>query len=150
MGSSASCCGVGFPKSEQLTMSQSPYTPTDRRPIGARRWGASRFVAGWLARRGVSPNAISVAGMVCALAAGGALVSTASAPAWERAAWLSAGALIVLRLIANMLDGMVAVESGRASRLGELFNEVPDRVSDSAVLIGLGYAHGSEPVLGYL
>ncbi len=33
-------------------------------------------------------------------------------------------------------------------RIGELFNEF-NRVSD-AVLIGLGYAHGSEPALGYL
>jgi phosphatidylglycerophosphate synthase len=58
--------------------------------------------------------------------------------------------LIQLRLIANLLDGMVAIESGRASRVGELFNEVPDRVSDAAVLIGLGYAQSSEPALGYI
>jgi phosphatidylglycerophosphate synthase len=44
---------------------------------------------------------------------------------------------------------MVAIGGGRASRVGELFNEVPDRVSDSAILIGLGYAHSSEPILGY-
>ncbi len=131
-------------------MSQVPYTPAERRPIGARRWRASQWVAVWLARRGVSPNAISLAGMVCAVAAGAALASTATTPPWERAAWLGAAVLVPLRLIANMLDGMVALESGRASRLGELFNEVPDRVSDAAVLIGLGYAHGSVPALGYL
>jgi phosphatidylglycerophosphate synthase len=129
-------------------MSQSPNEPTERRPIGARHWRASRLGASWGARRGVWPNANTLAGMFCTLAAGGLLAATASAPAWERLAWLAAAALIVLRLVANMLDGMVAIESGRASRLGELFNEVPDRVSDSAVLIGLGYAHGSEPVLG--
>ena len=131
-------------------MSQEPYVPLERRPIGARRWRTSHLVATWLARRGASPNAISVAGMLGAIAAGGLLASTAIAPAWERAAWLAAAALILLRLVANMLDGMVALESGRASRLGELFNELPDRVSDSAVLIGLGYAHGSDPTLGYV
>jgi phosphatidylglycerophosphate synthase len=131
-------------------MSQEPYVPLERRPIGARRWRVSQLAATWLARRGASPNTISVAGMLCALAAGAALASTATAPTWERAAWLAAAALVLLRLVANMLDGMVAIESGRASRIGELFNELPDRVSDSAVLIGLGYAHGSEPVLGYV
>jgi phosphatidylglycerophosphate synthase len=131
-------------------MSQEPYVPTDRRPLGARRWRASRLAATWLVRRGVSPNAISVAGMLCAIAAGGLLASTALSPTWGRAAWLAAAVLILLRGAANMLDGMVAIESGRASRLGELFNELPDRVSDSALLIGLGYAHGSEPTLGYV
>ncbi len=131
-------------------MSQEPYVPSERRPLGARRWRASRLVATWLARRGVSPNAISVAGMFCAIAAGVALASTAGAPNWERAAWLAAAVLILLRGAANMLDGMVAIESGRASRLGELFNEIPDRVSDSAILIGLGYARGSDPVLGFV
>jgi phosphatidylglycerophosphate synthase len=131
-------------------MPATPYSPTDRRPIGARGWRASRFAASRLARNGVSPNAISVAGMFCAIGAGAALASTATEPAWGRVAWLAAAALIPLRLVANLLDGMVAIESGRASRLGELFNEVPDRVSDAAVLIGLGYAHGSEPALGYL
>src|SRR6516165_2874016 len=49
-----------------------------------------------------------------------------------------------------MFDGLVAVEGGRGSRVGELFNEVPDRISDGAILIGLGYAAGGDAVLGYL
>ena len=64
--------------------------------------------------------------------------------------WLAGAVLVELRLLANMLDGMVAIARGTASRLGELFNEVPDRVADVAVLIGLGYAAGSLPWLGYL
>src|SRR5262249_43557647 len=48
------------------------------------------------------------------------------------------------------LDGMVALESGKASRVGELYNEVPDRVSDAATLIGAGYALGGDVALGYL
>ena len=47
-----------------------------------------------------------------------------------------------------MLDGMVAVESGKSSPLGQLYNEVPDRISDAATLIGLGYAAGSDPLAG--
>jgi len=44
----------------------------------------------------------------------------------------------------------VAIGGGTASRLGELYNELPDRVSDAAVLVGLGYAAGGEATLGYL
>jgi phosphatidylglycerophosphate synthase len=54
-----------------------------------------------------------------------------------------------MRLLANLLDGMVAVGSGTASRVGELFNEIPDRVSDTAGLTGLGYALGGLPWLGW-
>jgi phosphatidylglycerophosphate synthase len=48
-----------------------------------------------------------------------------------------------------MLDGMVAIASGRASAVGELFNEVPDRISDTATLVGLGYAVGGNVTLGF-
>src|SRR4029077_19400556 len=49
-----------------------------------------------------------------------------------------------------MLDGMVALASGRDSKIGELYNEVPDRVSDAAVFIGTGYAWGGNVALGYI
>lgn len=68
----------------------------------------------------------------------------------RRALWLGAAAGIQLRLLANMLDGMVAIASNRASRLGELYNEIPDRVSDVAIIIGAGYAVGGLPGLGYI
>ncbi len=48
-----------------------------------------------------------------------------------------------------MLDGMVAIESGQASPVGELYNEIPDRVSDTATLVGLGYAVGGSALLGF-
>ena len=84
------------------------------------------------------------------MAAGVAFAATAFSPGWERVAWLTAAALMQLRLLANLLDGMVAIESGRASPVGELYNEVPDRVSDTAILVGAGYAVGGDPVLGCL
>jgi len=128
-------------------MSPDPYTP-ERRPIASRHRRASKTLAHWLAVRGVSPNAISLAGMFCGVAAGAALAAT-SLDAYPRAAFLAAALLMQLRLLANMLDGMVAVECGKASPVGELFNEVPDRVSDAAMLIGAGYAAGGIPALGY-
>jgi phosphatidylglycerophosphate synthase len=124
---------------------------TDRRPIAARSWRASQLAADWLLRCGVSANAVSIAGIIAGLAAGAALAGTSyidGAP--QRLAWLAGGTLVVLRLLANMLDGMVALGTGQASRVGELYNEVPDRVSDTAALIGLGYAAGGNIQLGYL
>lgn len=128
------------------------YDPTDRRPIATRQRAWSQSLAHWLVRRRMSANAISVIGMLCCIAAGIALAGTARVnPGWpERLLWLAAAILIQLRLLANMLDGMVAIESGQASPVGELFNEVPDRISDVAVFIGLGYAMHSSPTLGYL
>ena len=131
-------------------MVESLYQPAERRPIAVRRWPIWHRAANWLVRKGISPNGISLGGMACGIAAGSALAATAHAAGWERIAWLAGAALIQLRLIANLLDGMVAIEFGRASPLGELFNEVPDRVSDTAILIGAGYAVGGDPAFGYL
>ena len=108
-------------------------------------------MAASLAARRVPPNAISVSSIVLGIAAGVALIATSwSDDLWIRICWLASAGLIQLRLLANMLDGMVAIESGRASPIGELYNEVPDRVSDSAILIGAGYAVGGLPVLGFV
>jgi phosphatidylglycerophosphate synthase len=87
--------------------------------------------------------------MISAILGGLAFGATAQWPAWGRCFWIAGAAFVQLRLLANMLDGMVAIQAQRASRLGELYNEVPDRISDAAVLIGLGYAEGSDPVAGY-
>ena len=129
------------------------YQPGDRRPIAARSWHVSARLASWLARQGASPNGISVFGMFAGIAAGAAFWATsphAGLIGWEWIFFLAAALCIQLRLLANLLDGMVAVESGKASLVGELYNDVPDRVSDTATLVGAGYALGGEPVLGYL
>jgi phosphatidylglycerophosphate synthase len=121
----------------------------ERRPIASRERGWSKAVAHWLASRGVSPNAVSTAGMVAGILAGLSLAATRW-PAWTTAGFVLGAVGIQLRLLANMFDGMVAIETGRTSAVGELYNEVPDRVSDTAVLVGAGYAAGGSPVLGYV
>jgi len=45
---------------------------------------------------------------------------------------------------------MVAIASGTASPVGELYNDVPDRFSDAATFIGLGFAAGGYPMLGWI
>ena len=116
---------------------------SDRRPIAARNLGATQRMAAALVARGASPNGISVAGMVAGLAAGLAFAATAWLPGAAWVLWLLGALLVQARLMANLLDGMVAIGRGVASPVGELFNEVPDRVSDTAVLVGLGVAAGS-------
>ena len=120
----------------------------DRRPIATRnrKWAQAATV--WLASRNVSPNAISIAGMCACIVAGIALGATSIAD--YRVLWLIAALGAQLRLTANMLDGMVALASGRASKTGELYNEVPDRISDAAVFIGAGFAWGGNVTLGYI
>jgi phosphatidylglycerophosphate synthase len=122
-------------------MNESGVTGTgDRRPIAAR--GLPLFVgmADWLARRRVSPNEISLAGMACGVLAGVAFALVHWRPDLARLLWVLGAVLVQLRLLANMLDGMVAIGRGVASPLGALFNDVPDRVSDTAVLVGVGLA----------
>lgn len=115
----------------------------NRRPLTSRSTAWARFLAGVLIRAGVSANAISVISIVFA-AAGAALL------VWSpTAVGLIAAALCVqLRLLCNLLDGMVAIEGKRQSPVGGLYNEVPDRVADSLFIVALGYAIGM-PWLGW-
>ncbi len=127
------------------TMSDSPG---DRRPVKSRSWKVSQALATWLVSQNCSPNLISMIGMVAGLAGGTALAATRQFADVAAIFYVTAALCIQLRLLANLLDGMVAIQSGKASRLGELFNEVPDRVSDTALLVGAGFAWNSNPQLG--
>lgn len=123
----------------------------ERRPLKSRSNPVFIAIAGWLTRRGASPDWISFASMVFATVAGVAFGGTGFFSGWERAAlWVIAAAGIQLRLACNLLDGMVAVEGGRKSPLGALWNEVPDRYSDAVILVGAGYAAGSLEVAGWI
>lgn len=42
------------------------------------------------------------------------------------------------RLLCNLIDGMVAVEGGKVTKDGELYNDVPDRLTDILFFVGLG------------
>jgi phosphatidylglycerophosphate synthase len=117
---------------------------TNRRPLTSRNHGWARALAAVLVRARIAPNTISLASIVCA--AGAALALAAWPERTDAGRWLlpiAAAISIQLRLLCNMLDGMVAVEGGRRSATGELFNEVPDRIADTLILVGAGIAlHG--------
>lgn len=116
----------------------------NRRPLKTRGAAWATGLARTLGNAGFSPNAISVLGVLFA-AGGAASFLYAGESRWL---WLGGALGIQLRLLANMIDGLVAVEGGRQSPTGPLFNELPDRIEDALLLIAAGYAAGA-PELGY-
>jgi phosphatidylglycerophosphate synthase len=109
-------------------------------------WAAA--CARLLVRSGVSPNTISVVSIFFAAAAGALFFATAR----MQNGWLfiAAALMVQARLLCNLFDGMVAVEGGRKTKSGEIYNELPDRIADPLILIGAGYALDSCIVLGWL
>ncbi len=68
----------------------------------------------------------------------------------ERPALLLIGPVFCyLRLWFNMLDGMVALASGKASWRGEILNDLPDRISDILVFVGVAHSGLCSPLAGY-
>ena len=114
-----------------------------RRPLKVRGSRAAQAVAQWLSQRAVTPNQISVASVFFAGGAAALLVQSASAAGFGYS-WLQLGAAacIQLRLLCNLFDGMVAVEGGKRTRSGELYNDIPDRIADPLILVAAGYSLG--------
>ncbi len=48
-----------------------------------------------------------------------------------------------------MLDGMVALAAGKASWRGEILNDLPDRVSDVMIFVGVAHSGWCSPFAGY-
>ena len=118
-------------------------TQLDRRPLASRSTGWAQALAARLAATAITPNQISVLSLLFA-AAGGALIGFGEGAL----AFLAAALCVQLRLLCNLLDGMVAIEGGKSSAVGALYNEMPDRIADTVLLVPLGYASGL-PWLGW-
>lgn len=117
-----------------------------------REAGLSQRFARWLGRKSVTPNQISIASVVFALLAAGCLLGMRWAGA-APLAWLLpllAATFIQCRLLCNLFDGMVAVEGGKRTPSGELYNDVPDRIADPIILIAAGYGTTVVPWAGTL
>ncbi len=121
-----------------------------RREIPQRTTGWAQSVARRAQALGLTPNGVSIASMVVAAIGCAAFVAVGAADSAgagaARVGWLLvAAAMPPLRLLCNMLDGMLAVEGGLQSPTGDLYNELPDRVSDVLFLAGAGYAAAAVP-----
>ena len=118
-----------------------------RRSLKSRDTRWAHALAGWLAGSGLTPNAIS---LLSVLFAGGAMAcflvaGDQTSSAGILAAWLGALVCIQLRLLCNLMDGMVAVEGGKGSPVGAIYNDAPDRVADVLILVGAGYSGAGDP-----
>lgn len=108
-------------------------------PTRSRKWAVD--TARRLQQMGATPNAISMASVLFAAIGCAMYIASGRVGDGPRAALLILAALsIPLRLLCNMLDGMLAVEGQLQSPTGDLFNELPDRFSDALLLAGAGYA----------
>ncbi len=119
------------------------HVSNSRRPLRTRSARWAKALASLLVRWRISPNSISVTSIAFAAVGAAALLQGTAT------GLLVAGLCIQLRLACNLLDGMVAVEGGLGNSVGALYNEIPDRIADSLLIIPLGYVIGS-PWLGWL
>lgn len=107
----------------------------NRRPLKTRSSRWAKQAASFLADSRISPNQISLASVVLAVL-GAALLLCYRTPV----GLIGCACCIQGRLACNLLDGMVAIEGGRQSALGPLYNEFPDRIADAVLIVALGYA----------
>jgi phosphatidylglycerophosphate synthase len=127
------------------TPDRSAYQPASRRPIGGLFRATARHAVGWCVRVGIHPDFISYASIVASAIAGACLVLSSRWPALL----LPAPLLMIARLWLNMLDGMVALESGQASRRGEILNDLPDRISDVIIFTCVAHSGLCHVISGY-
>ena len=121
-----------------------------RRPLSSRNAGWAKSLAEKAVTAGFTPNQIS-RGSVGFAALGAVFLALAPlGPGLVQ--WLmlilAAGACQA-RLVCNLIDGMVAVEGGQATKDGPFWNDAPDRASDLLLLGGAGIA-AANPTLGLL
>lgn len=113
-----------------------------RRPLKSRETKWAHVIASRLVRARIRPNSISIAGVAFAgLSATSFYLAGKNALDWRWSALLLLALCgMQLRLLCNLFDGMVAIEGGFKTKVGELFNELPDRFSDALIFIGAGYS----------
>jgi len=121
------------------------YNPESRRPIASILRRTANGATQWCVHRGIHPDTVSSTS-IAASGLAGLLFWQAGNLMWLV---IPAALLCYGRLWLNMLDGMVALASGKASPRGEIFNELPDRVSDIVIFAGVAHSGLSEPILAY-
>ncbi len=101
-------------------------TPIDRavKPIGS-----------WLRRTGLTPDHLTVVGLVIGIGAAIAI----------GAGYLFLGlVLVILAALPDLLDGALAKASGAASQRGAFFDSTVDRITDALLMGGIAWYLASE------
>lgn len=106
------------------------------------RWVSS--AVGPLESLGVTPNLLTLLGIVASLAAAWCYVNW-----WANRLLLpAAGALVLLSGLFDALDGVLARATGRASEVGGFLDSVSDRYSDAIVLSAVVFSGLCRPSWG--
>jgi phosphatidylglycerophosphate synthase len=121
------------------------YQPGARRPIADIFRTTAHLATRWSVRSGIHPDTISYSSMIAAAAAAICFWRAGTSPVFLIVSPL----FCYLRLWLNMLDGMVAVASGKASVRGEILNDLPDRASDVVIFVGVAHSGLMHPLIGY-
>jgi phosphatidylglycerophosphate synthase len=121
------------------------YEPSSRRPIAQIFRRTAEAATRLCVLLGIHPDAISYMSILAALAAAICFWKSGQCPSL-----LIVGPLLcLLRLWFNMLDGMVAMAAGKASTRGEILNDLPDRISDVIIFVGVAHSGWMNPFIGY-
>ena len=97
--------------------------PADRRPIASRNTAFARRITGFLVRRNLTPNAISMLSMAAAAVAG--LAFACAGGHW--AGLILAALACQMRLLCNLFDGLVADLSLAVRDTAALLRDHPPR-----------------------
>jgi phosphatidylglycerophosphate synthase len=127
------------------TATPTNYAPVSRRPIANMFRRTANGAVRLCVHAGVHPDIISYLSIVAAAVAG---ICFWQSERW-RALLLIAPLFCYVRLWFNMLDGMVALAAGKASWRGEILNDLPDRISDVLIFIGVAHSNFCHVLSGY-
>lgn len=120
----------------------------NRRPIRSRQNRVIVRMAEGLVARQVTPNQISQASVFFALLGLAFFwMGSVSGSIGQSLLLIIVAITIQMRLLCNLLDGMVAVEGGTSTPSGAFWNEAPDRAADLLFFWGAGLYAGA-PALG--
>lgn len=95
--------------------------------------------ADFLVRRRVSPNVITTFGTLCTVV-GGVVYASGHIR--------TAGWIVGLTALFDVLDGTVARRTGTSTVFGAFYDSTLDRVADGIVLAGIGYFYASSVIYG--
>ncbi len=98
-----------------------------------------------LADAGVTPNMVTLLGLLVSFASAWCYYSWASLPILLPAA----GALVLLSGLLDAIDGVIARTAGKVTKFGGFFDSVSDRYADAFVLAGVTLGGLCNPIAGF-
>jgi CDP-diacylglycerol---glycerol-3-phosphate 3-phosphatidyltransferase len=99
-----------------------------------------RPIVRWLAKVGVTANQVTIAAAFLSIGCSGLII-------WQHSLLILVPPLLLLRMMLNAIDGMLAREHQMKTPMGAILNELGDVISDAALYLPFGLLPG---VTGYL